>query len=277
LLSLTANEAVKAYGTPPQPLLGAGIAADLPALHRMLAGSGEFVVRDFKMTWSLDLAVWLMNLSPLLLGIGGLLLAIEFKTPGFGWVGISGIALILIVIFGHNVAGLSGHEAMLFFLLGVALVFVEILVYPGVIVFGALGLLIMIGSMLWGMADIWPQEVEGVSLGTFYQPAYTLSLGVLIAMAMFFAVLKFLPKTSIWNRLVLSADIHASAGTAANAATQAGGEIGTVVSPLRPTGTIDIGGQRFEARCELGEIAAGVQVRVVRRADFVLIVEPVKS
>jgi sugar phosphate isomerase/epimerase len=44
--------------------LGRG-AADLPALQKLLAGSADFAERRFEMTWSLNLAVWLMNLSPL--------------------------------------------------------------------------------------------------------------------------------------------------------------------------------------------------------------------
>jgi membrane-bound serine protease (ClpP class) len=279
LLSLTATEAVKTYGTPPQPLLGAGIADDLPALYRALAGSGDFSVREFQMTWSLNLAVWLMNLSPLLLAIGGLMLAIEFKTPGFGWVGITGIALIVIVIFGHNVAGLSGHEAMLVFILGVALVFVEILLFPGMIIFGALGVLLMLGALLWGMADIWPAQTEGVDISwnTFLGPAYTLSLALLIGIGLFAIVVRFLPKTTAWNRLVLAAEIHGTATTPVDAAGDTTAAIGVVVSPLHPTGTIDVGGRRLEARSELGEIAAGTRVRIVRRSDFVVIVEPVDS
>lgn len=278
LLSLTASEAMKTYGSPPRPLLGAGIATDLPELYGMLAGSAEHAVRKFQMTWSLDLALWLMRLSPLLLGLGGLLLMIEIYTPGFGWVGISGIILLLIVFFGHNVAGLSGHEPVLFFVLGVALVLVEILLFPGTLVFGALGGLVILGSLLWGMADIWPREVQGISPGMFLRPAYNLSLGVLIALALFLALARFLPKTTLWNRMVLAADIHGTAtGEVATDLPTLEGTVGVVVSPLRPTGTIELEGQRYEARSEVGEIGVGTRVRVVRRADFVLIVEPMQG
>ncbi len=276
LLSLTAHEAMRGYGDPPQPLLGAGIEEDLPALYHVLAGPADFTVRKFEMSWSLDLALWLNRLSPLLLAVGGLLLFIEFKTPGFGVFGISGIALLALVFFGHNVAGLSGHEPLLFFLLGVALVFLELLVFPGVLILAGLGGLIILGSLLWGMADIWPGNVQDITPGTFVGPAFTLSLGFLIGIVFFLIVLRFLPKTSMWNRMVLSANIYGTAsGAARDSGAQEGGGIGVVVSPLRPTGTIELGGRRYEARSELGEIGVGVQVRIVRRSDFVVIVEPV--
>ena len=279
LLTLTATEATKVYGDPPQPLFGSGIVDDLTALKRQLAGASGFESRSFVMTWSLHLARWLTTISPLLLGVGGMMLAVEFKTPGFGWLGVTGIVLILIVMFGQKVAGLAGHEAMLFFLLGVALVFVEILLLPGTIIFAALGALLMLGSLLWGMADIWPGDAFSLSPEIFVRPAYTLSLGFFIAIGLFVAAMKFLPSTSVWSRLVLSAEISASSATGQEQQREfvTSGALGVVISPLRPTGTIEIAGKRYEARSEVGEIAAGAAVRVVRRADFVLIVEAVEA
>ena len=94
------------------------------------------------------------------------------------------------------------------------------------------------------------------------------------------AVLKFLPKSPLWDRMVLSAAIE---GTAAGADPATGaalipapGAEGTVVLPLRPTGEIEVDGQRYEARIEVGELPRGARVRIVRRADFVLIVEAVE-
>lgn len=279
LLSLTQSEAMKEYGDPARPLLGAGIADDIPSLVRAIAGGSAYEIREFTVTWSLRLAQWLTAISPLLLGIGGLMLAIEFKTPGFGWIGATGIALILVVFFGHNVAGLAGHEPMLVFLLGVGLVFVEILLLPGTIVFAAAGLLLMLGSLLWGMADIWPGGAFELSPGLFMKPAYTLSVGFLIALALFAAVMKFLPATPMWSRLSLGAEIReaANAGLAQERAGIDVGATGVVISPLRPTGTVEIAGRRFEARTEVGEVDIGAAIRVVRRGDFVLIVEKLET
>ncbi|MBE2212811.1 MAG: hypothetical protein IAE82_02995 [Opitutaceae bacterium] len=275
LLSLTATKAMKTYGEPPTALLGAGIVDDLPALYKHLAGGAAFEVREFHVTWSLGLAQWLTRISPILLGLGGLCLLIEFKTQTFTGLGIVGVVLFLIVFFGHNVAGLSDHVPMLIFLLGVALIFVEMFLLPGTFLFAGLGVLLMLGSLLWGMADIWPSDGFSVSPGVFLKPAYTLSLGFLIGIALFAAVLKFLPSTTLWGRLALSAEIResASAPLAQERATVAIGDAGVVISPLRPTGAVEVGGRRFEARSEIGELEAGTPIRVVRRGDFVLIVE----
>ena len=97
LLSLTASEAMKSYGDPAQPLLGAGVAKTLDELLTQKFGAGNFSVRRLEITWSERLAVFLTTLAPVLLGLGMLALFIEFKTPGFGVFGITGIALLAVV------------------------------------------------------------------------------------------------------------------------------------------------------------------------------------
>jgi membrane-bound ClpP family serine protease len=53
------------------------------------------------------------------------------------------------------------------------------------------------------------------------------------------------------------------------------GDIARVVAPLRPTGTIDVGGRRVAARCEQPELefAAGARVRLIERDSIYWVVE----
>src|SRR5690606_22985306 len=157
LLTVTAAEAVAAYGDPPRPLLSEGIADSIDALFESRFPAGTSVTR-LETTWSEDVAQWLTALSPVLMGLGLLALFIEFKTPGFGIFGVAGGALLLIVFFGHYIAGLSGHEPALVFALGMVLVVLELLVFPGTLVAGLLGVVLMLGALLWSMADLWPNE-----------------------------------------------------------------------------------------------------------------------
>ena len=106
LLTLTAQEASKSYGQPPQPLLAAGIAKTIDDLLTQKFGAGNFSVQRLEVTWSEELAQYLNAWSPILLGLGLLAVFIEFKTPGFGVFGITGGLLLGVVFFGHYVAGL---------------------------------------------------------------------------------------------------------------------------------------------------------------------------
>jgi hypothetical protein len=111
LLSLTAAEAAKTYGEPPQPLLSAGTAKDIDDLLAQRFGPGQRTVTTLAVTWSESLAVWLNAISTILLGIGLLAIYIEFKTPGFGVFGVIGIVCLAIVFLGSYVAGFVWSRA----------------------------------------------------------------------------------------------------------------------------------------------------------------------
>jgi membrane-bound serine protease (ClpP class) len=181
LLSLTAKEAAETHGEPPQPLLAAGIAKDLPDLLRQKFGAGGHSVTTLEITWSEKFAVFLRSLVPVLLGLGLLALYVEFKTPGFGVFGAVGIACLAVVFLSNYVAGLSGQEPMLVFGLGLALVFAEIFFMPGAVIFAVTGLALMLGSLVWSMADIWPDQPVRVSDDLFLGPLTELGLGLVLA------------------------------------------------------------------------------------------------
>ena len=50
------------------------------------------------------------------------------------------------------------------------------------------------------------------------------------------------------------------------------GQLGHAVTDLYPSGRIDLAGERYDARSDLGPIAHGAKVRVVGESDFGLIV-----
>lgn len=280
LLSLTAQEAVKTYGDPPQPLLGAGIEENLGALLDRLHGAGNYSVKNLEVTWSERLAQYLTRITPLLLGLGLVCLFIEFKTPGFGVFGISGITLLGLVFFGQFVAGLSGHEPVLFFLLGLALVAAELFFFPGVMMLAVSGVALMLGSLVWAMTDLWPSEPVSISGDAFVMPLVNVLSGVVLAVLLFIALLKYLPKGGLWDRMILHAAV-AGEPVAARALTGDGGadaadlvgRAGIAATALFPSGQVDIGGSRYEARLAMGFAEAGAPVIVTGLAEFGLIVE----
>lgn len=280
LLSLTAAEATKTYGDPPSPLLAAGIAKDLDELIAKRFG-GQTTITTLELTWSEQLAVWLNSIAPVLLGIGMLALFIEFKTPGFGIFGIVGIVCLGVVFLSSYIAGLSGHEPVIVFMIGLALVAVEILFFPGIVILAVTGLAIMLGALVWSMADLWPNEPLSVawSADAFATPFTNLGLGLLIAVALGAALARFLPRGWVWDRMIVRTAIGGSAQVAGGSADEAGGlaalvgREGLAVTALRPSGQIEVGGHRYEARVALGTLDAGRRVVVRGHTDFGLIVE----
>ena len=284
LLSLTATEAMETYGEPPQPLLGAGKAATIDELLNGRFGAGKYTVQHFKVTWSEKLAQYLNAIAPVLLGLGMLALFIEFKTPGFGIFGIAGITLLAIVFLGNYVAGFSGHEPILLFAIGLVLVAVELIFFPGIAIVAVSGLVLMLGSLVWAMADIWPGEPLTVAWSgdAFVRPIRNVGLGLALAVGLGAALLRYLPKGWVWDKMIVRTAVAGAAQVAGTA--DAAGEVlsligqrGTAVTMLRPSGQVEIGGRRYEAKVAVGNIDTGETVVVCGRTDFGLIVERTQS
>ncbi len=283
LLSLTDAEAAKCYGEPPQPLLSAGTYKSLTALLDARFGAGKYKLERVEVTWSENLAQYITDYAAILLGLGILCIYIEFKTPGFGFFGITGGALLLIVFFGHYVAGLSGYEAALVFALGLLLLLCELVFFPGLILPAVTGVLLMFGALLWSMVDHWPNQPLDFSGDMFTKPATNLLLGFAVALGLALLLAKFIPKGWFFTRLAVAGEAGTASQVAglppeqAGHATAAVGARGVVATGLFPSGQIEIDGRRYEARLELGTAVAGTPVVVVRVSDFGLIVEVEKS
>jgi membrane-bound serine protease (ClpP class) len=210
------------------------------------------------------------------MGLGLLLLFVEFKTPGFGIFGISGISLIAIFFIIQNIAGLAGNEPILFFALGVILVLIEIFFFPGVFFFAVSGLALMLGSLLLSMVDLWPEEGIVVSPEVLLEPTVNLIYGLAIAFIGILIVSRFFPGSWMEKKLVLVESVGGSNKEELNASLPEIGSKGTAVTDLFPSGRIEIEGKRYEAQSSLGAIDHGSAVQVVAVRNYILIVEVVK-
>jgi len=280
LLSLTATEAAKTYGEPPQALLAAGIAKDIDDLLTQKYGAGNYEKRTFEITWSETLAQYLNKITPILLGLGLLALFIEFKTPGFGIFGVSGIVLLAIVFLSSYVSGLSGHEPILFFAVGVILLGLELAFFHTAGVLGIVGLLMMGGSLVWAMADFWPNQPISVAWSgdLLVEPLKNMLIGLVVALGLLALIARFLPHGWIWQRLAVGGAVSGAGVATAVVDEQEAliGREGVAATSLFPSGQIEIDGHRYEARLEVGFVEEGTPIRIVRRTGFNLIVEAKK-
>ena len=277
LLSLDAEEAIKPYGSPPQPLLAAGIAKNLDELLAKKFGADGYVVTRLEVTWSEQLSVWLNALSAVLIGLGLLAFFLEFKLPSHGAFACTGAALLGLVFLGHFVAGFSGHEPILVFALGLVLVMLELAFFHSAGFLGLVGLLMMFGSLVWSMADLWPNQPLTFSGGVFIAPLLNLGLGLVIAVVVAVAIARFLPRAWLWDRFVIKATVSSAAQKAGGGSEvetdSLVGRRGLVMTALRPAGQIEIDGRRYEAKTAIGVIDPGMAVVVTGREDFALTVE----
>ena len=286
LLTLTTEEALREYGDPPRPLLGAGIEETFREVLDQKFGSSGYEIKEFGLTWSEKLAQYLDTIIPIFMGIGILCLVIEFKTPGFGIIGGLGIAVLLMVFASNYVAGLAGHEAVLIFLLGLVLIGFELFVFPGTVFPAFFGVALILGALIWSMADIWPSGPSGIDFdpAALLRPLQNLMIGLLIAIVGAVLVWRFLPKSWYYDILVLSGGVAPADPVTAGGGSSLDGssqlpEIdseGLAATDLHPMGEVTIEGKRYQATLGLGTLERGSSIKVVGYRNFALLVERIE-
>ena len=282
ILTLTNTEAEKEYGNPPKRLLSAGTVQDLDALIKQL-GYADAVRHDIKPTGMEKIGSWLNAISPLLLIIGVIGVYIEFKTPGFGLPGIVGIAAFALYFLGGYVAGLSGAEWVVVFVLGLALVVVELFVYPGTVVIGMLGAVLMLAAIIMAMVDLYPAPGPGVlpalpTLDKFQLPMRQLFIATLGGGIGIWLASLFLPKTSLYRAVVS----HSATGVKTEAEfaqikKSRQGQMGVAISALRPGGKAQFGDDILDVVSQGEMVPKGTQVRIIGTSGAEALVEVVNG
>mgnify|MGYP006268748869 FL=1 len=286
LLSLTAKEARQNFGDPPMPLLAEGISEDVESLLADRYGEERANLVDFEISWSEEAAKYLNSIAPLLLGLGLLGLFVEFKTPGFGIMGIAGLTLVAIVFASNYLAGLAGLEGLLFFLIGLVLIVVDIFLLPGTFVFMIVGILFIFGALLWSLADVWPAPKDGggftftVDADSLWMALYEVLGAFAIAVLGLILIWRFLPVMPVYGRLV-----HQTAGAMPDRTVTGGSQIpganslpdvgsrGRVTRPLHPLGEVEIEGKRYQATVGVGSLDRDTPVIVTGYRHFCLLVD----
>lgn len=276
LLTLTATEAHATYGDDATSLLGSGIHDSIDTLLDARFGTNKYEIKNFEITYSEKFAKWAFVFTPGLIGLGLLLLFLEFKTPGFGFFGIGGLVLIAVFFIIQNIAGLAGNEPILFFAIGILLVFVELFFFPGMIVFALSGIVLMLGSVLWSMVDIWPKEGFVISSDALLQPMVTLVYGLTFAFVGILIFSMYFSGSWMEGKMVLAESLKGSSKEEHEASLPMTGSRGLTVTDLFPSGRVEIEGIRYDARSDLGVIDNGSAVQVVAVRDKTLIVEVVE-
>ena len=293
ILTLTNLEAEAKYGEAKTQLLSSGTVESIDALIIELGYAGAQRV-DVAPLGVEELGTWINAISPILLLIGIIGLYIEFKTAGFGVFGAVGIAALVLYFFGGYVSGMAGIEWVGIFVVGVALVAVELFLLPGTIFIGLIGVVCMFLALVMGMTDLYPnmpwfpagegeggggvvRQVEGVDfvMPDFSRPINDLLIAFGLSVPIIWALSKYLPHTALFAVFTSNAasGVESVAAVAAEIESRLG-QAGTSTMPLNPGGKAMFG----DALCNVvtqGEmIAADTPVKVIgHRGSDLLVIE----
>jgi membrane-bound serine protease (ClpP class) len=200
VLTLSAQEATEKIDG--KPLLADGTADSVVDLMEKAGLKGKAV--SLGPTGFEQIAFWITALAPLLL-LGGIIGAyLEFKIPGATLPGVISASCFALFFLGHYLAGLAGWEVVALFVLGMALVIIEILFFAhSTIVFGVVGVFLMLASLLWAMIDRYPGETFFPTGRTLAIPLLNLLLALVAAAIVITLLARYLPRTNIYRRFAL--------------------------------------------------------------------------
>jgi membrane-bound serine protease (ClpP class) len=265
VLTLSAEEALRLgvaraiANTPEEALAAVGMAGAELVDHR--ASWAERVLRFLSHPVVTSLLLLMM--------LGGLYF--ELQTPGVGFPGLMALIGAALFFAPHYLLGLVEAWEVVLFVVGLLLLLVELLLLPGFGVAGVLGIGLMLVSLLAALVGNVGLDFPGA--GELARATMTLAITLVLFLVLIFSVGRYMPRAPLFRRLVLEETESAGAGYTAGADQSNWiGQRGRALTPLRPGGSVEIGGRRLDALSEGEYIPAGAEVEVidVRGAQLVV-------
>jgi membrane-bound serine protease (ClpP class) len=201
-----------------------------------------------------------------LIALGLIGLIFEIKLPGTTFPGSVAALCFVLFFWAHSFVGEFTLLAILLFLLGLVFLGIEVFVVPGLGFSGVAGAGLMFLGLLLVTLDRWPNDQnDWTNLGSTFG---TLAIGMGLAVAGALALTWSLPSIPFLHQMVLKPPSeepeHALPLSLSNSgAVELLGAIGVAVTPLRPSGKAQFGGQFLDVIAEGDYIAPGGRVQVI--------------
>lgn len=157
---------------------------------------------------------------------------------------------------------------ILLILVGIGLIVAEVYLVPGFNLVGIAGFLLILFAVGYGFTEYGFAGGIGLMAGA-----------VVAGGGAFY----YMWQTGAWDRFVLATNLRrddVAVQREADDRSRFLGKIGQAVTPLRPTGVVEIEGDRLEVMTEGEFIASGSSVKIVamdRRRYFVRLADPVSA
>lgn len=230
--------------------------ADMAAVDRnaVLAhyGLANGAILEYNITTRERVAGWLSNptVKSFLLSVIFLAVFTEIKTAGMGIGATIGLFAALLFFGSQWLTGVAGWLELLLFISGILLIAIELYV-PGFGFWGISGTICILVSFFLTLGG----NVIAINL---------LSVSLVVAIAIFLLIIKFLPSSKLWTKLTLkeSETLQAGFSSSQDYSSYLGRE-GFVISFLRPAGMVNIDGIHLNVVSEGQYIEPGTKVKVV--------------
>ena len=215
-----------------------------------------------KSNWAEDVVRFLNNpiVSSILIMIGIFGLIAEIKSPGWGVPGTAGIIALALFFGSSYILQLASIIEILMFVGGLILLLLEIFVIPGFGIAGISGIILILASLFLSLIGPNPSLDPGIISRAIIQ----LSFALLAAIILIFLLVRFLPKSNIFKKFILSEEEKSHAGyTSRTTLSDLLGAEGVSLTTLRPAGTAEINGKRVDVVTESEYIEHGKPIIVI--------------
>ncbi|MCE5284739.1 MAG: nodulation protein NfeD, partial [Pelosinus sp.] len=241
------------------------VAPDIESVLAYYDLSGA-AVEEYQAGWEDKAAGWLANdtIKSILLAIVFLAIFTEVKTAGLGIGGLFGGLAAMLFFVGQYLSGMAGWLEIMLFLAGILLLIMELFI-PGFGLWGISGMGCIIGSFF-------------LALGGNTAALSSMAVSLIMAIMVFLVILKYLPTSRLWHKLILKDQQTAQAGfTSSHNYESYLGKSGVALTLLRPSGLAEFDGQQLDVVSEGKYLEAGTKIKVVKVAGSRIIVKAVKE
>lgn len=255
LLTLTAEEALKIK-------YADHITEGLDNVLEFIGLPNAQIVRP-KANWSENMVRFITHpmISSLLLSLGFLGLIYEVTTQGWGVGGTVALFALALFFGSHYLINLANIVEILIFVAGVILILVEIFITPGFGFLGILGGIAVIASIIFSLIGNAPT----VEMPDIYRALQTVGLSMIFTVVFAIPIIKLVPKTKTWNRLILNSTQNREDGfrsTPKEYETLVG-KAGISLTLLRPAGMALIASKRMDVVTNGEYIEKDVPIQVI--------------
>lgn len=224
----------------------------------------NYSLKELEPSFQLKLAALATSTTAtsILLTIGFIGIVVEIFTSGFGIAGAISLISFGLYFGGMLLAGYSSWIVIVLFIIGLILLLVEVFV-PGFGVPGILGITSVIASIIMSSSSL-----EQAIISLFISFILTTIVGILL--------IKFGPRNKLFNRIILSTSLNRENGYVANENFKNYvGKIGITLTPLRPSGSVEIEGKKLDVVSKNVYIEKDQQVKIVKVEGSRIVVQKI--
>jgi membrane-bound serine protease (ClpP class) len=242
--------------------------------------------------WSEEMVRWLNSpaVMAVLVMIALLGVYIEFNTPGLGLPGLVAVICFVIIVGSKYLIGLANWVEVALFVVGILLLLVEFFVLPGFGIAGAMGIICVLvglfGMLIKNPPNRLPWPDSPANWDTFLDGLMGLSFGFVGFAVLAWILSKYLPKFQFFSGLILvpavakqgtEMEINMTAPPERQTIGVNTGDIGEVVSILRPTGKARFGDAIVDVVAEAEFLDKGTKVQIIEIHGNRVVVKAVKE